>query len=57
MRNYYQDGFDNGYGRDHNGPREYPQNDGDDYSYRRGQEDGRRRRDIANELDREYWGE
>lgn len=50
MRDYYQDGFDDGYGNDIYGEREQPQNDGDDYSYRQGLEDGQRRRDISNEL-------
>ena len=53
MRDYYKDGFDDGYGsyRDNDG--DYPSTDGDSYSYRRGLEDGRRRRDISDELDRE----
>lgn len=57
-RDYYRDGFDTGYGRER---RDYederPQSDGDSYSYRRGFEDGERRREIANELDREYYGD
>ncbi len=56
MRDFYNDGFETGYGkRPPDGPREYPQTDGDDYSYRRGIEDGQRRRDISDELDREGW--
>jgi hypothetical protein len=54
MRDYYQDGFDLGYGKNHSGSRSYPTTDGDDYSYRQGVEDGRDRRNIANEIDREY---
>ena len=54
MENYYQDGFNAGYGRSHlNDHHENPQTDGDRYSYRRGHEDGQRRRDISNELERE----
>jgi len=53
MRDYYQDGFNDGYGKEVPGEREYPQNDGDDYSYRRGVEDGTRRKSISEELDAE----
>ena len=53
MRNYYNDGFDDSYGREHYGDRECPQTDGDKYSYRRGFEDGERRRRISDELERE----
>jgi hypothetical protein len=50
---FYQDGFDDGYGRGKYGEREYPETDGDRYSYERGVEDGRRRKSISEELDRE----
>lgn len=53
MGDFYQNGFDGGYGRSFHGDREYPQNDGDEYSYQRGLEDGQRRRRISDELDRE----
>lgn len=53
MEDFYQNGFDAGYGRKHYGDREYPQTDGDKYSYEHGLDDGRRRRRIADELDRE----
>jgi len=56
MRDYYQDGFDIGYGRGSSGNRDYPSTDGDDFSYRQGIEDGQRHRDIANDIDREYDG-
>jgi len=51
MDDYYSDGFDGGYGRGRKPGHSYPQTDGDDYSYRRGVEDGRRRRGISDELD------
>jgi len=58
MRDYYRDGFDNGYGRPiNNYERDYPKNDGDHYSYQRGLEDGIRRRRISDELDREQFGD
>ena len=56
MRDYYQDGFDLGYGRSPSGNRDYPKTDGDDWSYRQGVEDEQNRRNIANEIDREYEG-
>lgn len=57
MDDYYGIGFDFGYRGYHDGPFDRPSNDGDDYSFRRGLEDGQRRRDIAQELDREQFGE
>ena len=53
MRDYYQDGFDDGYGRKGYGEREYPQFDGDKYDYEKGLEDGQRRKKISEELDSE----
>lgn len=53
MTDFYRDGFDDGYGRDKIGQREWPCNDGDDYSYRLGLEDGARRRRISDELESE----
>lgn len=56
MRDYYQDGFAMGYGRiSTNYENDYPRNDGDSYSYRRGMEDGARRRRFSEELDRESY--
>jgi hypothetical protein len=54
MRDYFQDGFDDGYGRYRIDDGDYPQSDSDKYSYRDGLEEGRIRRRIADELDREY---
>lgn len=52
MRDYYNDGFNEGYGREHTSPREYPQTDGDEYSYRRGREDGERRKEAGRDIER-----
>jgi len=52
MRDYYQDGFGRGYGRNLSGDKDYPSTDGDDYDYRQGIEDGQNRRNIADEIDR-----
>lgn len=54
MRDYYQDGFDLGYGRSSPDSKDYPKTDGDDYDYKQGIDDGRNRRNIANEIDQEY---
>ena len=53
MRDYYQDGFDDGYGRSSYGDREYPRTNCDKHSYQQGLEHGRRRQRISDELDRE----
>ena len=53
MSDFYQDGFDDGYGRKNYGERENPQDDCDKYSYRRGYEDGQRKKEVSDELDRE----
>ena len=54
MEDYYNDGFNEGYGRRYrNQGHEAPQSDGDRYSYRTGQEDGERRRRISREFDQE----
>jgi len=50
MRDLYQDGFDDGYGNKIYGEREYPQSDGNRYNYRQGVEDGKRRKNISDEL-------
>lgn len=55
MNDFYKDGFNDGYGRKTYGDREYPQNDSDDFSYRRGRKEGQRRRGIANELEEKYF--
>jgi hypothetical protein len=58
MEDYYSDGFNAGYGQSwRNQGHEAPQSDGDRYSYRTGQEEGERRREISRELDRELYGE
>jgi len=58
MGDYYNDGYDDGYGKQRSyGDRDYPQSDGDKYSYQRGLEDGIRRRRISDELDREEFGD
>lgn len=56
MRDYYQDGFDAAYGRPFENFGDFPLNDGDRWSFRRGIEDGQRRRRMADELDREQFG-
>ncbi len=56
MRDFYNDGFKDGYGSENRNV-EIPESDGDSYSYRRGYEDGQRRREISRELDREYFGD
>ena len=54
MRDYRNDGFNDGYGKGTNSSfREYPQTDLDRHSYNDGLEEGRRRRKIADELDNE----
>jgi hypothetical protein len=54
MEDYYRDGFNNGYGESwRNNGHDGPQTEIDKYSYRRGIEDGERRRRIADELDNE----
>lgn len=42
MRDFYDDGFKDGYGEKIYGDREYPMSDGDRYSYEQGLEKGRR---------------
>ena len=53
IRDFYDDGYNDGYGRKTFGDREYPQTDGDKYSYERGLEYGRLRKKISDELDQE----
>ena len=54
IEDFYGDGFNTGYGYGYrNDGHSMPQTDGDQYSYRRGQEDGARRRRISDELERE----
>ena len=54
MEDFYSDGYNVGYGQSYkNDNHDYPQSDGDRYSYRRGAEDGERRRRVSDELDRE----
>ena len=53
MRDYYQDGIDDGCGRHRYDDGDYPQNNGDLYDYQLGLERGQRRRRNYNEIDRE----
>jgi len=56
MEDYYQDGINRGRGQDYlNSNHDYPQSDGDKYSYHRGVEEGERRREISRELEREEY--
>ena len=56
MEDFYKDGFNVGYGRpDRNEGHDYPSTDQDDYSYRKGIEDGERRRRISEALDRDRY--
>ncbi len=50
---FYKNGYDDGYGRRNYGDRDYPQTDGDKYSYKRGVEDGQKRKKISDELEEE----
>ena len=49
MEDFYGDGFDIGYGKNINRDTEFPSTDYDKYNYRKGIEDGRRRRSICDE--------
>ena len=53
MRDYYNDGYEQGYGREVDNEGDYPKTEGDKYDYQRGLEEGRRRRRISDEIDRE----
>ena len=58
MEDYYGDGFNAGYGHsERNSHHEFPQTDGDQYNYRQGMEEGRRKRQVSDEIDRELYGE
>ena len=54
MEDFYNDGYNEGYGRsrrnDHHDP---PQSDGDRHSFDQGREEGERHRRVAEEIDRE----
>ena len=52
---YRQRGFDDAYRGPSRDPFDAPQSDGDRYDYRRGYEDGERRREISEELERDYF--
>jgi hypothetical protein len=58
MEDYREDGYNAGRGQawrnDHHEP---PQTDGDRYSYCAGYEEGERRRRVADEVDRELYGD
>jgi len=53
MRDFYNDGFNDGYGRRSYGDREYPQTESDKASYEQGVEYGKLRKRISYELDEE----
>ncbi len=53
MPDFYNEGFNDGYGKHFYGEREYPQSNGDRASYERGIEDGQRRGRIRDEIERE----
>ncbi len=50
MRDFYNDGYEDG--RGHYGEHEYPESQSDKASYERGREYGELRRKIGEELDR-----
>lgn len=54
MEDFYQDGFNVGYGQSHrNMGHDYPQSTIDRWSYEEGMRDGERRRRASYELDRD----
>ena len=53
MRDYYDDGYQDGYGKYRYDDRDYPKSEADRYSYYRGLREGQRHRRISNEIDRE----
>lgn len=55
MEDFYQNGFDEGYGGYITDNHESPCTDGEQYDYRQGVEDGNRRREISDELESEGW--
>ena len=57
MRDYYDDGWNDGYGRWRCDDGDYPTTDDERYSYRRGLKDGQKRRRIAEEIDRKPYRE
>ena len=58
MEDFRSDGFNAGYGcPDRNHGHEDPQTDADRYSYNEGFQEGLRRRQLAEELAKELWGE
>ena len=57
MEDYWQDGFNEGYGRaDSNEHHDSPQTDCDNFSFQLGKETGERHRKVADDLDREMYG-
>jgi len=58
MENYIQDGYNDGYGRRYlNNGHDQPMSDEDLYFYNKGYEEGRRRKEIADEIDEELYGD
>lgn len=57
MRDYYDDGWNDGYGRWRRDDGDCPTTDDERYSYRRGFEEGQRRRRVADEIDGGLYGE
>jgi hypothetical protein len=58
MEDFYQDGFNDGYGRKYlNREHDIPETDGDKYSYRCGQERGERWMHYKEEFDRDEFGD
>jgi len=56
MEDYYEDGFNTGYGRSYlNDGHDSPQSDGERYDYQQGIEDGQRRRRFADELENDWY--
>ena len=53
MRDYYQDGIDDGFGAYRSDKGDYPQDAGDIYDYHRGLERGQQRRKNVDEFERE----
>ena len=53
--NYRKRGFDDAYNGPSHDPFDSPRSDGDRYDYRRGHEEGDRRREISEELERDYF--
>ena len=56
--NYYENGYNDGYGYDwKNNDDDHPITDSDWASYQNGYREGKRKRKISDEIDRELYGE